>query len=274
MEPIESRRIVDTARYPLTALDSAGGQALVDRCRADLEQQALCILPGFLGQPALARMVREAEALIPQGHRYDQPRGSYEYDDGASHGEGHPRRALHDNRYRQVLNYQIPNDSLIRQLFLWPALTEFVRRALGLETLYTSACPHLALSLHVAREGDCNGWHFDPNDGVVTLMLQAPESGGAFEYAPNIRRDGEENYEAVGALFAKPETRARRPALTPGALSLFNGSRSIHRVTQVGPTSRPRIMAIFSYDERPDQVFSQGYIDLVRSFPQDAAAQA
>ena len=78
-----------------------------------------------------------------QGYYYDRPRTSYEGNDYVSRSwpDGHPRRIEHVNRYRQVLNYQIPNDSLVRSVFHWPALTEFVRSVLGFDSMYTSACP-------------------------------------------------------------------------------------------------------------------------------------
>jgi hypothetical protein len=62
-----------------------------------------------------------------------------------------------------------------------------------------------------------------------------------------------------------------KPA-SPDTLVLFNGKYALHRVSPGGPTGRPRIIAIFSYDKRPDQLFSRDYIDMVRSFRQDAAA--
>ena len=268
--------LIETARYPLAALDQPQGLALVDRCRAALRNDAICTLPGFIPQPDLDRLVREAEALIPWGHYYDEPRSAYVDEEETAHPAWHPRRVRHSNRYRQVLNHRVPNDALLRSLFLCPELTDFVRRVLGHETLFTSACPHLALTLQIAWEGDCNGWHYDGNDGVVTLLLQEPESGGSFQYAPYIRGEGggeaAQNYEAVSALFADPQTHARRAKISAGTFTLFNGSRSLHGVAPVGPTARPRIVAIFSYDRRPDMVFPQGYVDHVQSFPQDALA--
>lgn len=270
MELLDLDAVVDVERYPVTDLEGPQGRALVARCREALAAQAICVLPEFLRDHALARMVREAEAVAPLGHRMDEPRISYEFGEPGDWPPEHPRHRQHDNRYRHVLSCQIPNGNLLRRLFLCPKLTDFVRRALGHDRLYTSACPYLALSLHVAREGDCNGWHFDPNDGVVTLMLQQADSGGHFEYAPYIRSDEDQRYDAVSELFAAPESHARRPAIAPGCFVLFNGRLSMHRVSPIGPTGRPRIMAIFSYDQRPDMVFSQSYIDHVRSFPQDA----
>ena len=120
----------------------------------------------------------------------------------------------------------------------------------------------------VAFECDLDGWHYDPNDGVITLMLQPSESGGEFEYAPYIRNEQEENYTDVKRLFDSPDTEAQRIKLEAGTFTLFNGRFSMHRVRPVGSTKQPRIVAIFSYDQRPDMVFSQDYIDMLRSFPQ------
>jgi hypothetical protein len=266
---MDRSQMVDLERYRIDALDTDRGRTLIARCRSDLAEAAICVLPGFLQKTATDAMISEAERLIPEAYRYDQPRIAYELElDANGYEDAHPTRMFHPNRYRQVLNHQIPNDSLLRALFLWPVLTEFVRRALGLDRLYTSACPHLALTMHIAYPGDSNGWHFDSNDGVVTLVLQQPDSGGEFEYAPYIRSDDDERFDAIGRLFESPGSEALRPGIEPGSLTLFNGRLSMHRVREIGSSKRPRIVAIFSYDQCPDQVFSRAYIDLIRSFPQ------
>ena len=248
------------------------GQAFLASCRSELQEQSICVLEDFVRPYALAGMVRETSALIPLGYCYDRPRTSYEGNDNVDRAwpAGHPRTIEHVNRYRQVLNYQIPNDSFVRSVFHWPALTEFVRCVLGFDTLYTSACPHLALTLQIAHEGDSNGWHFDSNNGNITLLIQAPDSGGVFEYVPDLRADHDEHYDDVRAVFETPGKRVRRTDIRPGTLVLFNGKYALHRVSPVGPTKRPRIIAIFSYDKRPDQLFSRDYIEMVRGFRQDA----
>ena len=53
--------------------------------------------------------------------------------------------------------------------------------------------------------GDELGWHFDGADFVVTLLLQAPEAGGAFEFAPMLRSEDDRNDEGVRALLAGDE---------------------------------------------------------------------
>ena len=267
-------QLIDLDRYPIDQLESGVGRDLIDICHNTLATQAIALLPGFIRPNAISEIAEEAQGLIDQACRYDQPRAAF-YEHPNHHHRVHSgdgwstlRSKRHPNRYCQILNYQIPNNSNLRAIYLWPKLTEFVRRVLDVSRLYPSVCPHLALTMKVAFEGDLDGWHYDPNDGVITLMLQPSESGGEFEYAPYIRNEQEENYTGVKRLFHSPNTEAQRIKLEAGTFTLFNGRFSMHRVRPVGPTKQPRIVAIFSYDERPDMVFSQNYVDMLRSFPQ------
>ena len=155
-------------------------------------------------------------------------------------------------------------------MFLWPELKEFVRRVLRVETLYQSQCPHLGLTYKIAFQGDNDGWHYDPNDGVVTLLLQSPDTGGEFEYAPSIRTENNENYADVKKLFDDPDTFGHRVEQRAGTFTFFNGRHSMHRVREVGATRKPRIVGIFSFDQNPDQVFGQYYINMLHGLPQGA----
>ena len=131
---------------------------------------------------------------------------------------------------------------------------------------------HLGLTYKVAFEGDNDGWHYDPNDGVATLLLQSPDDGGEFEYAPNIRSEADEHYAGVKRLFDDPENVGRRVPQQPGTLTFFNGRNSMHRVRPVGKSNKPRIVGIFSFDQRPDQIFGQSYIQMIHGLPQGAPA--
>jgi hypothetical protein len=44
-------------------------------------------------------------------------------------------------------------------------------------------------------------------------------------------------------------------------------------VTPVGVTARPRMIALLSYDQQPNQVFGQRYITHLRGFPADVDKQ-
>jgi len=269
----DMNKLIDFDRYPIDRLESKVGQRLVAQCRADLDDCAAAILPGFVRQSAILKMAKEAESLVQVAHRYKGNRAPfYDVDDNErSDDDGlqfRVRSTRHPNRYCQILNYQIPNSSDLRAIYLWPPLTEFIRQVLNVEHLFLSQCPHLALTMKVAYEGDTDGWHYDPNDGVITLVLQTPDSGGEFEYAPDIRNKNDQNYVGVDRLFKAPEVEAIRPTLEPGTFTFFNGRYSMHRVRPVGVTRQPRIVSIFSFDQRPDHFFRQSYIDKLHSFPQ------
>ena len=266
-------KLIDLDRYPIDRLNNKPGQLLVAQCRSDLEDSAAAILPSFVRQSAILKMAEEAESLVQVAHRYDGDRAPfYDVDDNERSDDdslqSRVRSARHPNRYCQILNYQIPNSSDLRAIYLWPPLTEFIRQVLNVEHLFQSQCPHLALTMKVAYEGDTDGWHYDPNDGVITLVLQTPDNGGEFEYAPDVRNQNDQNYAGVDRLYKSPDVEAIRPTLEPGTFTFFNGRYSMHRVRPVGLTRQPRIVSIFSFDQRPDHFFRQSYIDKLRRFPQ------
>ena len=269
----EMNKLIDLDRYSIDRLQDKVGQMLVAQFRSDLDDCAAAILPSFVRQAAITKMAEEAESLVQVAHRYDGDRVTfYEEDDKGCSDDGSldsaVRSTRHPNRYCQILNYQIPNHSDLRAIYLWPPLTEFIRQVLNVEQLFLSQCPHLALTMKVAYEGDTDGWHYDPNDGVITLVLQAADNGGEFEYAPKKKKKNDQNYAGVDRLFKSPDVEATRPTLEPGTFTFFNGRHSMHRVRPVGSTRQPRIVSIFSFDQRPDHFFAQSYIDKLRRFPQ------
>ncbi|MCP4766118.1 MAG: hypothetical protein GY875_07585 [Gammaproteobacteria bacterium] len=107
---------------------------------------------------------------------------------------------------------------------------------------------------------DTDGWHFDTNDVVFSLLLQTPEAGGEFEYAPYIRSASDENYAGISRVVDDPQGSAQRPAMGLGDFNVFMGDLSLHRVTPV-IGARKRIVALFCYDREPGMVFGQSYID-------------
>ncbi len=254
-------QIIDLESYPIDRPERPQYRDLLERGRAALEESALFAMPQFVRAEVVPRMAAELEQLLPQSTRYQRPRNAYTYvateNDWPS---GHPRNLMHPCAYNQVLNFQIPNNSPLRQVYYWQPLTDFLRILCGYDSFYRSDCPHLALSAKIAGPGDTDGWHYDSNDVVFSLLLQAPEAGGRFEYAPFIRSETEENYEAVASLYRDPCRHARRPSMAPGDLTVFKGDLSMHRVTPV-EGERRRIVALFCYDRNPGTTFDQWYIE-------------
>ena len=89
-------------------------------------------------------------------------------------------------------------------------------------------------------------WHFDSCEFTLSLMIQKPEKGGIFEYCPNIREPGNENFEEVKKVIDGDRTKVRQLKLEPGDLQIFKGRFTLHRVTKV-EGNRSRYLAIPAY---------------------------
>jgi hypothetical protein len=98
-------------------------------------------------------------------------------------------------------------------------------------------------------------WHFDRCGFTVTLLIQAAEQGGEFEYRNNLRTDADPNYEGVAQLLRGSDAEVRTNPLAAGTLNVFAGKNTLHRVSTVRG-SRNRLVAVYSYYERPGVMFS------------------
>ncbi len=249
--------LVDLESYPIQDIQSPATQMLVAKCQQDLNKNALCTLRDFVSPNALTAMKAEIDGLLHKAYRAEHQRTPYSWRYNLDFPDGHPRRALHLNRYGYLLNHQFRKTTLISQLYEWAPLTEFIREVLGFETLFRTADPYLSIVINIMQTEDELAWHFDTNDGVVSLMLQTADEGGHFEYAPYIRDEVDENYVGIQKLFEGSPSLAKQPAIEAGTFVLFKGRRSCHRVTPITQTNQPRLNILYSYDEQPGMVFSE-----------------
>jgi hypothetical protein len=140
---------------------------------------------------------------------------------------------------------------MLRTLYRDATLTRRIAQMLDEPALFQLADPVMACTSTVMYEGDTHGWHFDLNDFVVSILLQAAEAGGTFDFAPNIRDEGDENYPGVAAALDGRSEGLRSIKAEAGTLLLFCGRRALHRVPPVRGKV-PRVIALFSYDRTPN----------------------
>ena len=250
--PFDAAQLIDLERFPIHDLDSSLGRDFLRECQAELDATGGCNLAGFVRDRAIEGMVAEALELVSLAYRKDTQRNAYFTQDDPALPPDHPLRRFFPLRMAQLANDVIPKDAAIQQLYEWNPLTEFIRRVLGLDALYRTADPFLALNLTYLRAGDLQPWHYDHNEFTVTLLLQEPESGGEFEYVPKLRTEDDENFEAVERLFDGTYRDIHALPRRPGTLTIFKGRHAMHRVTEVHG-DRLRISALFSYDGLPNQ---------------------
>ena len=137
-----------------------------------------------------------------------------------------------------------------RTLFEHPALCHFLADCLELEALYPYTDPLAGLTANILDPDQQFTWHFDTNEFAVTVLVDAADEGGLFEYVPGIRSATTEGFDAIQSVLEGGREGIRTLDLEPGDLQIFRGRHSLHRVTRVAPDSRPRHAAIFAYTEQ------------------------
>lgn len=254
--------LIDLEQYPITDPESDKYQKLVNHCREQLGKLGACVLPQFITKAATLSMAKEAEKLAPLAYHNTLTGNAYLTEDEKDFDAEHPRKATATTALGAVAYDQIAPEALVRQLYEWNTLMHFLRDALGKEKLYRYADPMGGLNIAVMKDGDHLRWHFDQTDFVTTILLQASKAGGEYEFIPNIRNTINENYKHVKAVLNGSKEGVIKLEIEPGALVLFEGRNSLHRVTPI-EGDLPRYIALFGYDTRPD-VVSSDYLRQIR----------
>jgi hypothetical protein len=243
---------VDLEAYPIADTAEPGYGALVARCRGDLEARQYCVLPGFVTPEALAAMLEEAAGLVGQAYANASQRNCYlqRARDPALPAD-HPRNIFFDASYRMIANDLFAETSLLTGLYRWPPVGRLIADIVGAETLFPNEDPYQPVNVLCYGAGDRSAWHFDSTNAfTVTLMLQAAEAGGEFEIAPNTRSETDPSVDALREVLLGERARVVTVPREPGALVVFRGCNSVHRVTPVEGTTR-RLMAVFVYETEP-----------------------
>ncbi len=239
--------LIDVERYPLRALASPEGLAFVQECRQKFNADGLCELPGFVHQRGLGELAEEATAVSDLAWRCSSTHNAW-LDDPHLAPAGTVQARPETTRVGSVAFDHI--GPRLRSVYEWDPLKDFLAGVLGKPQLYRLADPLGACSINVFDDSGVHGWHFDEAEFTITLMLQAPVEGGAFEYVPRIRGTEDEHSQVSDILDGKRDN-VRELPFTPGTLLIFAGRETIHRVTDVsGDVSR--FVAVLCYADAPD----------------------
>lgn len=249
--PIE--QVIDLDRYPLHDPSHPRYRALVDYCRAELADDGCCSVPDFFQPDAVESAATMVTGLAGKTHRPARPAHAYGGDIPEGLPEDHPRRRHFKRGGGFICADLLDQDSALWAFFDWPETTDFMMQAFDTAPLYQYADPLSNMAINAMWEGDAFPWHFDTNELTVSILLQQPEGGGIFEYAPNIRSPEAENYDRVQRLFDGDRTGIRQLELNPGDMQLFRGRYTAHRVTAVQGRV-PRFIALPSWSSQPGQV--------------------
>ena len=243
-------RTIDLSANPI------GDSGWVAERKSELDAFGALVLPGFFTPEAIADVVK---ASAPH-----EPNAFYA---GSTHNVylTPPNPALPDDHTfnRQVVSSkgliaddEIPADSPLREVYDDPDFRTFLCAVLGIEEIHSYADALSSINVHFAAEGMELGWHFDNSSFAVTMLLQAPEGGGRFEYVADVRDAAADDqaFDEVGRIL-DGEVPVQELRFEPGDLVLFRGRNSMHRVT---PTEGDvtRLLVVFAYNDEPGVALS------------------
>jgi hypothetical protein len=238
-------QIVDMESYPLSdAVFRAS-------CHETLDREGALVLPGFMRPGAVEAVRREGEEKRPLAHFCRQEHSVYLTPPDPDYAPDHPRNRTVASSKGCITDDIVSAESPLRSLYDSDVFRGFLCEVLGEAALYAYGDPLSSINIHYAEPGQELGWHFDNSSFAVTLMIQEPEQGGAFEYIGAMRDAdaGEMNFDGVGQVLDGSMT-PRQLSMKAGALVLFRGRNAIHRVAPV-EGARTRMLVVLAYNTQP-----------------------
>ena len=248
--------ILNLDQYPLHKPGSKSWLQLVEKCQAELAKDGMFNLEGFVKPEALTKAVEELKPIIDTLAFVHKRRHNIYFKKEIPDLEpDHPALTMTDTINHTVCYDQIPN-SLPAWIYEWPPFIVFLAAVLKKDALFPMRDPLARLNVMSYRDGEQLNWHFDRSEFTTTLLLQAPEQGGDFVYRSDLRSEDDPNYAGVAKLLRGEDKDVKTLNLLAGTLNVFRGKNTAHKVSTI-KGKRERIIAVFSYFDRPGVVFSK-----------------
>jgi hypothetical protein len=130
---------VDLARWPIDDLEGEGGRRLLADVRAEVARLGACTLDGFLRLAATRRLAQKVAEVADGAHHHEGRSTPYLELPGDDWPSGHPRVRWDAYSLAALAYDRIPE--ALGDLYRWPPLLEWVRRALSLAEIHPYADP-------------------------------------------------------------------------------------------------------------------------------------
>ncbi len=236
---------IDTDRHPIA------DDAYAASCRARLDAEGAIVLDGFFSPATVAEVVAQFAGREGEAFYADSTHNVYLTPPDETLAEDHPFNRQVLSTKGLLADDQIPARSPLRDVYDDPTFRTFLADVLGIDQVFPYADALSSINVHFASAGRELGWHFDNSSFAVTMLLQAPEGGGVFEYVAEVRdaAAGDQAFDRVAAVLDGHEP-VQTLRFDPGSLVLFRGRDAIHRVTPV-EGDRTRMLVVFAFNDEP-----------------------
>jgi hypothetical protein len=237
--------IVETKEYPLSDPEFRA------KCKETLDKEGALVFKGFLQKSAIEAIRKTGAENKDKAYFCEQKHNVYLTPSDPNFAEDHIRNKEVLSTKGCITDDQIPEGSELRDLYNSEEFKSFLSEVLGEDAMHPYADPLSSINLHYAGAGQELGWHFDNSSFAITLMIQAPEDGGSFDFVKDLRDadNGEMNFSGVEDVL-NDKTPLESLAMPAGTLVMFRGRNSIHRVAPVkGDTTR--MLVVLAYNSKP-----------------------
>ncbi|EAR08132.1 hypothetical protein [Reinekea blandensis] len=243
--------LVDLQRYPIDDPESEPWRALVKQVREHLDKDGCAVLPEFITADGLKQLRAETNALADKAFFQRRECNIYNSEPDASLPEHDPRQIFFERSSGFVTRDTIPADTALQRLYVSPGLKQLVAACNQLPEVYEYADPFAGLVVNTMPPEAYQPWHYDSNEFITTIMTQAADTGGEFQYCPGIRTPGNENLSEVSEVIRdRLPSRIKTLTLNPGDLQMFRGRYSLHQVSRV-QGQQTRLTAVMAYAKHP-----------------------
>jgi len=225
-------------------------------CKDQLDSTGALVMEDFLNSDTVESLQAEAREVRPLAYFCHQNHNAYLLDPDPDFPQEHIRNLEQVSDKGCITHDQVPENSLLRTLYEWPDFRKFLKHVLG-EPVFPYADTLSSININYYEQGQQLGWHYDNASFAVTLMIQSPGQGGEFEYREKVRNSeksdsGFADTEAVIKGKLQPKTLA----MSDGALVLFHGRDSLHRVAPV-VSEQVRILVTLNFNTEPGIMLSE-----------------
>ena len=248
---INIKEIINYNEHPLD------NSTYVSLCKKKITDKSILVLNNFLTKQCLDELISEAIQLQNKAFYCSQKHTILlgKYNKLLDHND--PLNAEVKSDKGCVPHDLVDENSKLNFIYKSQLFKKFLKNVLNLGNLYPYSDSLSSINYNYYQNTQQLGWHFDNASFAITLMIQAADSGGDFEYF-NEGRDYKENIidKSYITKILNGSIKPNKINASAGTLVLFHGRNYLHRVTPV-KSSKPRILVTLNYNEEEGTELSE-----------------
>ena len=236
-------KIVNLLKHPIVESNN-----YINSCHDKLKKESVLQLDNFLTDEAISLLQNEAKTLHGQAYYCCQFHTILLNKKDEKISDQDPCNIEIKSDKGCVPHDLIPSRSFLNQIYKSDEFKEFIKKVLGVKNIYPYKDNLSSINYNYYEKSQQLGWHFDNASFAITLMIDSPDKGGAFQYITK-GRDYENNFmdKRLIAKVIKGNENVNELQVKPGSLILFYGRNYLHRVTPV-ESDKGRILVTLNYN--------------------------